>query len=80
MLKPKTVTTYKALLILTLSQKITFKYELNCVAEYFYLEEKFFRLQAKTKKQDSVTFDLPFVDKQDYDLLSKAKLKIVSIN
>lgn len=50
MLKPKTVTTYKALLILNLSEKMTFKYELNCIAEYFYTEEKFFRLQAKSKK------------------------------
>lgn len=62
-LKPKTVTVYKALLLLSVGDKITFKYELQCVAEYFYPEEKTLRVPAKIKKDEVVMFELPFVEK-----------------
>lgn len=47
------------------------------MAECIFKEEKNFRLQAKTKKEDTVTFELPFLNEQEVNLLEKAKLKIV---
>ena len=57
-----------------------FKYLLVGVAEYFYQEERFFRLQARNKKEDTIAFELPYLETKDSELLSKATLKIVSLN
>lgn len=51
------------------------------VAEYFYPEERFFRLQARNKKEDTIMFELPYLETKDAaEQLPKATLKIVSLN
>lgn len=50
------------------------------ITEYLYPEERFFRLQARSKKEDTIVFELPYLEMKDAQLLEKATLKIVSLN